>query len=183
MVADARKVEEPGLVLGELHARADPSSHRTAALADRVVLVDVRRVPLLVGRQVAEHPSAVRDEGRSRPPRRSSALRTRRRGLRIVRRRCRVQRCPSGVGLLEHLENLRVPALRVAAVGLGLDVGPPHVLLALAERPGGLARHRAALAGDAAVDVEDEGELPVGERSRRTDSPSRGRAASCSRSA
>jgi hypothetical protein len=54
--------------------------------------------------------------------------------------------------------------MRVAAVGFGLDVVPPHVFLALGKGPGGLARHRAGLAADAAVDVEDEGELLVGIR-------------------
>src|SRR6185295_4649123 len=40
------------------------------------------------------------------------------------------------------------------------------MLLTLAERPGGLAGHGAALAGDAAVDVEDEGELAARKRLR-----------------
>jgi hypothetical protein len=52
--------------------------------------------------------------------------------------------------------------MRIAAVRFGLDVVPPHRFLPFGEGPGGLAGHRAALAADAAVEVEDEGELLVG---------------------
>ena len=54
--------------------------------------------------------------------------------------------------------------MRIAAVRLRLNIVPPHVFLALAEGPRRLAGHRAALASDAAVDVENESELLVGIR-------------------
>jgi hypothetical protein len=69
----------------------------------------------------------------------------------------------SRIGFFQQIKNLHVPELRIAAVGLGFDIGPPHMLLPLAERPGGLAGHGATLAGDTAVDVEDEGELTARE--------------------
>src|SRR3990172_5492239 len=62
---------------------------------------------------------------------------------------------------LEQLKDLDVPMLRVAAVRLGLDVVPPHVLLALGKGPGGLAGAGAGLAADAAVDFEDGDELAL----------------------
>jgi hypothetical protein len=52
----------------------------------------------------------------------------------------------------------------IAAVGFGFDVVPPHGFLAFAERPGGFAGHRATLATNAPVQVEDKSELPVGIR-------------------
>ncbi len=161
VVADARQVEEPGVVhrqlgAGGIEAIAHPGR------AHRVVLVDVGGVPLLVAGQIAEHPRAFGLEAGS------SGLED---GLAVVLAVGAdallsvppLPGAPVGVGLLQQLEDLHVPELRVAAVGLGLDVGPPHVLLALAEGPGRLAGHGAALAGDAAVDVEHEGELPLGE--------------------
>src|SRR5262249_54781189 len=47
----------------------------------------------------------------------------------------------------------------VTAERFGLDVIPPHRLLARRMRPRTLARQRAGLASDAAVDVEDDREL------------------------
>jgi len=51
------------------------------------------------------------------------------------------------------------PVLGVTDAGLGFDVVEPHVLDALAVGPGVLARHRAGVASDAFVHVEDECEL------------------------
>ena len=68
---------------------------------------------------------------------------------------------PIRIGLLKHSQNLHIPRLRIAPVGLRLDVGPPHVLLTLAEGPRGLAGHGATLAGNATINVEDERELPL----------------------
>ena len=67
----------------------------------------------------------------------------------------------AGIRLLEQLQELHVPMMRITAVGLRLDVVPPHVFLAAGKGPRGLARHGAALTADAAVDIEDESELPV----------------------
>src|ERR1043166_8454984 len=49
--------------------------------------------------------------------------------------------------------------LRISAIRLGLNIVPPHVFLAFGKGPRGLAGHRAALATDAAVKVENKGKL------------------------
>src|SRR5207237_8770236 len=73
-----------------------------------------------------------------------------------------VPHLPARVHLLDHLRDLHVVELRIPAIGLGLHVVPPHVLLSLREQPRGLVRHRTGLAGQTPVDVKDEGELPLG---------------------
>ncbi len=54
----------------------------------------------------------------------------------------------------EQVEFSCVPREGVGAPWFGLDVVPQHVLLAVARRPAGLARHGAGLAADALVRVE-----------------------------
>ncbi len=50
------------------------------------------------------------------------------------------------IDLLDELGNLDVVELRIAPVGLGLHVVPPHILLALREEPGRLIGHTTGLA-------------------------------------
>src|SRR3989454_10278308 len=68
---------------------------------------------------------------------------------------------PPRIPLPPNPPPLRVVDLRVPAVGLGLHIVPPHVLLPLREQPRGLVRHRTGLARQTPVDVEHEGELPL----------------------
>ena len=62
---------------------------------------------------------------------------------------------------VKHLQYLDIPVLRIAAIGLALDIVPPHVLLPARECPRRFAGAGAGLAADAAVDVEDGGKLPI----------------------
>jgi hypothetical protein len=58
VIADARKVEEPGVVRWQLFTgRVELVAHARLALG--IVLVDVRQVPFLVGRKIAEDTRAV----------------------------------------------------------------------------------------------------------------------------
>src|SRR5690606_35156151 len=150
VVADSREVEEPHLVLGEL-GRAAELLVLLVVIAGRGVLVDVRMAPFVVRRQVAERAArAVRTwillrglENRHAVEGAVGAL------LRVGWRSS--PDLASGVRLLEHVEELRVPLARVAAERLRLHVVPPHELLPLREGPGALAGHRAGLASDAAI--------------------------------
>ncbi len=63
VVADACQIEKPGLVLGELYACLVELKWFSRG-TDRVVLINVGRVPLLVSGQVAEDPRAA---GREHP--------------------------------------------------------------------------------------------------------------------
>src|SRR5690606_10345293 len=54
---------------------------------------------------------------------------------------------------------LVLPVLRVADAGLGLDVVEPRVLETFARGPHVLASHRAGVAADALVEVEDHRDL------------------------
>ena len=62
-------------------------------------------------------------------------------------------------GLFQLVQDFHIPVLWIAAIRLGFNIGPPHMLLSLGEGPGTFARHGAGLAADAAVNVNHEGEL------------------------
>src|SRR5262245_600721 len=163
VVADPGEIEEPGPVDRQRFPLAVEGAG-DAARTDRDVLVQVGRVPVLVGGEVAER--HLRALGRA-------GARGLEDGLAVVQavrpplvRPGAPPADPFRVRLVEHLEEPRIPLARIAPVGLGLDVRPPHRLLALSEGPGRLARHRAGLAAEAAVGVEDEGELALGVRPR-----------------
>src|SRR5690606_34818493 len=114
VVADSREVEEPHLVLGEL-GRAAELLVLLVVIAGRGVLVDVRMAPFVVRRQVAERATrTVRTwillrglEDRHAVESAVGAL------LRVGWRSS--PDLASGVRLLEHVEELRVPLARVAA--------------------------------------------------------------------
>ena len=160
MVTDARQIEEPGLMLRKLHASfVEFVAH--PFFSDRVIFVDIGRIPLLIAGQIAEHPSAIGGEHLLRLENRL-AVKLAVRSLRIGGRLSRPA-LVSGVGLFQEIEDLDVPELGISSVGFRLYIGPPHLFLAFVEGPGGLACHGAALAGDAAVGVEDEGKLTARE--------------------
>ncbi len=161
VITDSRQVEEPGLVLRQGFSAFEVLALDPFLGADRMVLVAVGGGPFFVGRQVAQGFLGALgtdvDLGRFED------------GLAVefaVRAFLAFSFVVPGlaarVGALQQIENLNVPMMRIAAVGLGFDVVPPHVFLAAREGPGGLAGHGAALAADAAVEVEDKGELVVG---------------------
>ena len=64
------------------------------------------------------------------------------------------------IDLLEHIQQFCIPVMWVSTVGLGLDVVPPYQFLAPGKCPRALAGHRAGLAAEAAVNIEDKSELP-----------------------
>src|SRR3989338_3041769 len=160
MVTDARQIEEPGLMLWKLHASfVEFVAH--PFFSDRVIFIDIGRIPFLIAGQIAEHPSAIGGEHLLRFENRL-AVKLAVRSLRIGGRLSRPA-LVSGIGFFQEIEDLDVPGLGVSSVGFRLHIGPPHVLLPFVEGPGGLARHGAALAGDTAVDIEDESKLTARE--------------------
>ncbi len=63
------------------------------------------------------------------------------------------------IRLLQHLQNLPVPELRITTVRFRLYVVPPHILLALRKGPGGFVSHGTRLTGDTPVRVKYERKL------------------------
>ncbi len=159
MIADTREIEKPGLVLGE----RGPFLVQLVAhtfFPHGIVFENVRRVPFLIRWQIAQYPRAVRSQHVLRF-KNSFPIELAVRFF-LVSRGFTGPLLVTGIGLLQKIENLGIPELRITAVGLGLDIGPPHLLLAFAEGPSRFARHGATLARDAAVDVEDKGKLAFG---------------------
>jgi hypothetical protein len=166
VVADALEVEEEGLVLRQRAALHLPRLvPREAGLVDAFhqgahrggrILVDVDKAPFLVGGNIADRRLAHFGAGvEDRHPLEDAI------GGMVLAAHPHVPHLPARIDLFDQLRDLHVVELRIAAVGLGLHVVPPHVLLALGEEPGGLVGHRTGLAGQTPVDVEDEGELPL----------------------
>jgi hypothetical protein len=56
--------------------------------------------------------------------------------------------------VIQKRQGLDVPVLRIATIGLGLDIVPPHEFLALAKGPRTLAGHCTRLTGNTAIQVE-----------------------------
>src|SRR2546430_7193006 len=123
----------------------------------RGVLVDVPDPPLLVRRDIPDRrlpnlgPGVEDREPLEHPVRRM-----------VLAAHPGVPYLAPRIYLLHQLRHLHVVELRVPAVGLGLHVVPPHVLLPLAEQPRRLVRHRTGLAGNTPVDVEHKRKLPLG---------------------
>ncbi len=138
---------EPGLI-----DAFDQGAHRRGR-----VLINVDEPPFLVRRDVADRRLAnlgpgIKDRHPFEHPVRCMVLAA----------DPHIPHLPAGIDLLNQLRDLHIVELRIPAVGLGLHVVPPHILLALREQPGGLIRHRAGLARQTPIDVKHEGELPLG---------------------
>ena len=149
VIANTLQIEEPCLVLGQGHAAVGQACPSFRLEFCGGVFVEIGRTPFLLLRQVAQDLLA---GGRGFKDGLSG-----KQGF--VGPRVALPNLTLGIGLVLKLQNLGVPVAGIAAIGLALDIVPPHVLLPLGEGPGGLAGHGTGLAGDASIDIEDSHEL------------------------
>src|ERR1043166_2996075 len=160
VIANAREIKEPRLVLWHTLTAVEILALLPFLRASWMVLVTVWRGPLFVSGQIAQRLlRALGADIGERSLENGLAFELPVRAFEILSRSLGIPGLAARIQFFEQLEQLHIPMLRIAAIRLGLDVVPPHVLLALRESPGGLAGHGATLAANATVDVKNEGEL------------------------
>ena len=126
------------------------------------ILIDVGKTPFFIGRQVTQYLIGLAAAGHELGHFEDTLAEEGAIGLLGVAIGRSAPMLGAGIGLFKLVQDLHIPMLWIPAVWLGLDIGPPHVLLPFGECPGALAGHGAGLASQAAVDVDDECELLFG---------------------
>src|SRR3990172_3071039 len=152
MVADARQVEEPGLVLWKFGSVGNHPVLRCKC-GESSVLIEVRHCPLFFCWKIPK---------RLLPALSSTALGYLKKRFALIYSIWFFSTCLISIPtrlFAEERERLYVPALRIAPVRLRLHVVPPHRLLSLRVCPCALTCHCTCLARNASIDVEDGGKL------------------------
>src|SRR4029453_13558173 len=135
MIANSREVKEPGLVFRQQFTAFEVLVLNTLLVSDGMILITIGSGPLLVRGQIAK-----RAIGALRPKegfRRLENLFPKKPAIgRVYILGLAAPVLPAGIGLLEQVERLHIPMMRIAAVGFGLNIVLPHVFLALRKGPG-----------------------------------------------